>query len=195
MNKSKIKYRICKILCAIDWLILAGLASWLENMSSIDSGNRLENYWLIIFFGHILLRIFYFLFEATRSRLLYQMWYFIAYAVAEVYLFSSRTLAYCGFGFFQIKSNLLDKIVLTIACVFFLAAKIYTMYYETDEYKDGAITRYNNRLDFAIYDAANELEHARTSSDQMRAEAKLERAKLNRKRYGIDEDELRNDYR
>lgn len=50
----------------------------------------------------------------------------------------------------------------------FLAAKIYTMYYETDEYKDGAITRYNNRLDFAIYDAANELEHARTSSDQMR---------------------------
>lgn len=146
-------------------------------------------------FGHILLRIFYFLFEATRSRLLYQMWYFIAYAVAEVYLFSSRTLAYCGFGFFQIKSNLLDKIVLTIACVFFLAAKIYTMYYETDEYKDGAITRYNNRLDFAIYDAANELEHARTSSDQMRAEAKLERAKLNRKRYGIDEDEFRNDYR
>lgn len=77
----------------------------------------------------------------------------------------------------------------------FLAAKIYTMYYETDEYKDGAITRYNNRLDFAIYDAANELEHARTSSDQMRAEAKLERAKLNRKRYGIDEDEFRNDYR
>ena len=50
-------------------------------------------------------------------------------------------------------------------------------------------------LDFAIYDAANELEHARTSSDQMRAEAKLERAKLNRKRYGIDEDEFRNDYR
>lgn len=195
MNKSKIKYRICKILCAIDWLILLGLTSWLNDMSGIDWGNRLEDYYMIIIFGHILLRIFYFLFAATRSRLLYQMWYFIAYAVAEIYLFFSHTLAYCGFGFFQIKSNLLDKIVLTIACVFFLAAKIYTMYYETDEYKDGAVTRYNNRLDLAIYDAAYELEHAKTSSDQMRAEAKLERAKLDRKRYRINEDEHRNDYR
>ena len=69
------------------------------------------------------------------------------------------------------------------------------MYYETDEYRDDAVTRYNNRLDMAIYSATHDLEHARTSAERIKAEAKLERAKLNRKRYGIDEDEFRNDYR
>jgi hypothetical protein len=84
-------------------------------------------------------------------------------------------------------NGIFEKIVLTLICVVALASKITTMVLETDEYNAGSISRHNNRLDHEIYSATYDLEHAHTAEELRRAEAKLERAKLNKEKHYLDE--------
>lgn len=186
MKKNKVLYYFCKALNWLHWFIAIAVCAILSTISG-TSDSDLTGYSTSVALGYFLLAIFWFLFSSTRSRILYQMWFFIGYIYAEYCMFFAPDGGFLPLGIY-INATLFQKIVLTLVCICAFACKIYTMSYETEDYNRGASKRHNNRLDDRVYSATYDLEHARTVEDRRRAEAKLERAKLDRERYSWDED-------
>lgn len=186
MKKNKVLYYVCKALNWVHWFILMAICSVLSTISG-GSNNDLFGYAFIVFLGHVVFAIFWFLFSSTRSRLLYQVWFFLGYIYAEYCMFFAPDGGFLPLDN-DINATAFQKLILTLVCICAFACKIFTMSYETGDYNRGASKRHNNRLDDRIYAATYDLEHARTAEDKRRAEAKLERAKLDRERFSWDED-------
>lgn len=184
--KNKALYYLCKGLNWTHWFIIAGLCEVLEMFS--DETNHLIEYAGIIFGSTFIYVIFWFLFSNTRSRWLYQIWFFLGYLGAEYYMFFSPEGGIFGWLSYDIRANIIQKIILTLACIVAFAHKLYTMSYEKDDYKSGASRRHNNRLDEKVYSATYKVERATTFREKQQAEAELERAKYNRDKNSWDED-------
>lgn len=67
------------------------------------------------------------LFSNTRSRWLYQIWFFLGYLGAEYYMFFSPEGGIFGWLSYDISANIIQKIILTLACIVAFAHKLYTM--------------------------------------------------------------------
>lgn len=186
MKKNKLLYCICKAINWMHWFILTAICSVLPAISG-GAESDLTGYATIIMIGQLLFIIFWFIFASTSSRLLYQMWFFLSYILAEYCMLFKPEVSFATFQF-NIDATIFQKILLTLICICILACKVYTMAYEKDNYDRGASRRHNNRLDDKIYNATYDLEHARTAADKQRAEARLERAKLDKERYSWDEE-------
>lgn len=177
MKKSV--YILCKIGNWLLPLILTVIAVTLNNE---------YDYIFCIYLGYILFGILWFMFSTTRSRLLYQSPIFIGYMVFMYNTYASdETIFEEMLNMNVYNATIAEKIIMTAFCIIVFACKIYTMAYETKDYNDDAAWRHNNRLDDKIAAATYELEHARNAVDRQRAEARLERAKLNKERYKRDE--------
>ncbi len=177
MKKSL--YVLCK---AGNWLIPFIILSGISN-SKLD-----QSYVFYTMIGYGLFCFLWFMWHDSRSRLLYQAPIFIGYMIGMFNIFTSENTAFEE----MLNSSSQDvtvggKLVMTAICIIAVVCKIYTMAYETKDYNEDAAWRHNNRLDDKIDAATYELEYARNAEDRRRAEARLERAKLNKERYKIDE--------
>lgn len=188
MKKNRILYGICKGLNWSHWFIILGICTVLSILPGGDMYD-LDEYGMIIGISTFLYAIFWFAFQSTRSRILYQMWFFLGYIYAEYCMLFSPTGGLASWIGGNIHASVIQKIILTLACICAFTHKIYTMRYETEDYKAGASRRHNNKLDDKVYYATRKLEHATTFREKQQAEAELERAKYNRERYGLDEDD------
>lgn len=186
MKNNKALYYICKGINWTNWFITLAICYILPELFKGTYSDSLYGYGFIVFIGNILFVVFWFMFSSTRSRIVYQIWFFLGYIFAEYCMFYPVNI-----GFIIIDANITQKIILTILCIGMFASKIYTMSYETGEYKAGSTRRYNNKWDEKIYSATYELEHAKTYDERQRAQAKLERAKLDKERYSINEDDYK----
>lgn len=186
MKKDKLLYYFCKGINCLHWFILMVVCGILSAISGTNDSD-LFSYSIIVALGCFLFVIFWFRFSSSRSRILYQMWFFISYIYAEYCMIFAPDGEIFSLGMY-INATVFQKIVLTWVCICAFACKIYTMYYETEEYSRGESTRHNNRLADRVYSAIYDLENATTAEDKRRAEAKLERAKLERELYSWDDD-------
>lgn len=135
MKKNKVLYYICKGLNWIHWFIILLICAALSMLSEDDSYD-LEGYGMIIFISTFLYVIFWYLFHYERSRILYQMWYFLGYIYADYYLLFSPTGGLASwFDISAMHASVIQKIVLTFASICAIAHKLYTMIYEKDDYK------------------------------------------------------------
>lgn len=177
---KKILYRVFKV---INWVIpFVLLFIWSSSWGEEDA------YCMIIFVSYLLFVVLWLLYSHSRSRWLYQIWIFVGFIYAEYSMFSVKdTLPEILEG--SIEKTTSEKIILTLIAAVALISKIFTMMYETKSYKAGAGIRHNNKLDDQVNSAAYELEHAKTTEEKWKAEARLERAKLDKKRYSWDEDQ------
>lgn len=171
--------------------ILCKIGNWLLPLIIMAVPGILKydyDYIWCIYLGYILFGILWFMFSTTRSRLLYQSPIFIGYLIFMYNIYASdETIFEEILNINSYNATVGEKIIMTAFCIIVFVCKIYTMVYETKDYNDEAAWRHNNRLDDKIYSATYELEHARTAEDKRRAEARLERAKLDKERYKIDE--------
>jgi hypothetical protein len=182
---KKVLYYICK---AINWslpFLLIGFC-----------GTITEAFLYPVIIGYFLFAVFCWFWKDTKSRLTYQIWFFLGYIIGLYNIYVEKeTVIKRILEAFNISTSSMgvstagisEKIVLTLICLVAFASKITTMVLETDEYNAGSISRHNNRLDHEIYSATYDLEHAHTAEELRRAEAKLERAKLNKEKYYLDE--------
>lgn len=177
MKKSV--YILCKIgNWLIPFIIIVGMSQ-----SKFD-----ESYFTYMAIGYVLFGFLWFMCSTTRSRLLYQSPIFIGHLISLFNIYTSDDTVFEEI--LNISSDNVsvgEKIIMTAFCIIVFVCKIYTMAYETKDYNDEAAWRHNNRLDDKISAAAYELEHARNAEDRQRAEARLERAKLDKERYKKDE--------
>lgn len=136
--------------------------------------------------GYFIFAVLWYFWHNTRSRLTYQAFFFGGYIIGLYNTFTKGDTAFeqaIHTSSDSITTKL--KIILIIICVIAFASKIVTMLFETENYNLGAEERHNNKLDEEVVSATYELERARTPEEKRKAEARLERAKLNKERNYI----------
>lgn len=169
--------------------VLCKIGNWLIPFIILGSFSKIDDsYIFYVTIGYALFIILWFMYSTSRSRLLYQSPIFIGYLIGMFNIFTSDDTTFEKLlGCSSENVTVGEKIIMTAFCIIAFVCKIYTMAYETKDYNKGATRRHNNRLDDKISAATYELEHARNAEDRQRAEARLERAKLDKERYKIDE--------
>ena len=179
IKMSKALYRVCKI---INWAIPIFIVVY-----GFGNGGFNKGYSYYAFIGIVIFVLLWAMYSSSRSRLLYQSAFFAGLIIG---LYNTLTPQDTVFEkLLSISSDTAtggEKILILIVTATAFLSKICTMIYETKEYNAGWIDRHNNRLDDAIDSAAIELGKAQTREDIVRAEAKLERAKLNKERKRIE---------
>lgn len=177
--KNRKIYSICKVVNVLIYFIVCVV--WIFSLSS--GKDDITGYISIISLAYtafIMLRRWY---KNSRSRWLYQIWIFLGYIYAEYCMFFPTKEEFLENGNLvvgSIEASIYHKIILTLLVIIALGSKLYTMYYETDDYRADAIWRRSNRLDEEIYKATYELEGARSTLERQKAYAKLQRAKVDK---------------
>lgn len=174
--------KILNIICTIiNWIIPFFI---MINSDKLDGGG----YTFYVLIGYIAFAICWFLWKDSRSRLTYQIFFFAGYIIGLYNILSSNdTVFESSLGQSSSILSTGTKIFMVSICAIAFASKIVKMVLTTGDYREGATSRHNNRLDDKVYSATFDVEHARTFDDRKKAEARLERAKLDKERYRVDE--------
>ena len=183
---SKGTYVIFKI---VNWILTIGfiLLSALQiGGSGYGFMDGTENFYHIVAIGYLLFIVVWFFKHDTSSRILYQMWVFIAYIYANFVMFAApgyvSQLPFLQHG---MDASLIQKIVLAAVSVLALVSKICTMAHETREYRSHGVDRYNQRLENKVISAESRLKLAQGYDDVTKAKAGLDKAREDRDRYQI----------
>ncbi len=179
---KKFFYFLCKV---INWIIPFAIMSFFGNNSNI----LYKGYTFYAIIGYAVFAAGWYYWRDRKSRLTYQSFFFAGHIIGLINIFTeSDTVFEAVLSVSSADVGTSAKILAAVITAVAFASKIVTMIFETEEYNAGAARRYNNSLDHDIYEATSELECATTAAERAKAEAHLERAKLNRERYKVDED-------
>lgn len=178
---KKILYILCKTInWALPFFLIAN-----------GAGNKINGGFLnhVITISYGIFAVMWFFYHSTSSRWLYQSFFFGGYIIGLYNIFTDHNTVFENmFHTTSIYMNIGDKLILVAVCIIAFTSKIYTLIYETKKYNAGSTERHNNYLDEKVYQATYDLEHAKTLEEKHRAEARLERAKLSREKYKIDDE-------
>ena len=175
--KKKIFYYLCK---ALNWIVPFVI---ILNTTKINNG-----FHFYVMIGYIAFIIVYFIWSHSRSRLLYQSCFFAGYILGLINIFTvNDTALELAINATSSTTTVEEKIILVAITAVAFTSKIITIIFETKDYNADYAWRHNNRLDDEIISATRDIEFARTAEDKRKAEARLERAKLNKERYKMDE--------
>ena len=176
-------FKIINWILTIGFILLSALAIGGTEYGFMEGT---ENYYHIVAIGYFLFLVIWFFKRDTNSRILYQMWVFIAYIYADFVMFVKPDYAsQLPFAMHEIDASTVQMIVLAAVSVLALFSKVMTMAHETREYKSHDVDRYNQRLENKVISAESNLKLAKGYDDVTKAKAKLDKARDDRDRYTI----------
>jgi formate hydrogenlyase subunit 3/multisubunit Na+/H+ antiporter MnhD subunit len=173
--------KILNIICTIiNWIIPFII---LINTDKLNGG-----FTFYVTIGYFAFSVCWFIWRNSRSRFTYQIFFFAGYIIGLYNILSSNDTVFES-CLHESSSSVSAgaKVFMVSICIIAFASKIVKMVLTTGDYREGATSRHNNRLDDKVYSATYEVEHARTIDERKRAEARLERAKLDKEKYSVDE--------